>query len=140
MLAVLLPLCLWLVANAAVWLFAINDIPSSAVQRDMATPEPVLLAATELVQGTPCAPHAYTVAQAPAYVRVTWEARRSSTNPRAYFVGALAQQSGRLLAVWQVEGGATARLYDEGCPGLPAGTPAQLAEAASVFASAQSGG
>ena len=147
LLAVMLPLALWLAANGAFAIVAVRDLgpaPQTTAALTSAD-QPILTAVTALVQSTACQPGSdgigeqapYVGEQAP-YVGAEWSARRSAANPRAYYVAASDQTTGRLIGIWQVEGGQVLRLQDDRCTGLPAASAANLAEAAILFSSLES--
>jgi hypothetical protein len=137
LLAVLLPLVLWAGLNVAVVILSNRDLGTAAIQ-PVATPtavpdQPLLDAAVSLVQATPCLPGQTAIQSQSSYRSASWSARRSEADSHAYFVAAADPMTDHLLGIWQVEGGEVVRLQDEHCPGIPAGTPVRLAEAAVLF-------
>jgi hypothetical protein len=137
LLAVLLPLLLWAGLNLAVVIVSDRDLGAASAPPDIApTPapdQPLLDAAIGLVQTTVCAPAQSAIQAQAALSGATWSARRSEADSHAYYVAAADPTTQRLLGIWQVEGGAVMRLQDNHCPGIPAGPPARLAEAAVLF-------
>jgi hypothetical protein len=137
LLAILLPLLLWAGANVALVILANRDLGAIATQAvEAATPapdQPLLDAATNLVQTSACAPAQSSIQAQPAFVGADWTARRSEADSHAYYVAAADPITQHLLGIWQVEGGQVLRLQDDHCPGLPTGTPDRLAEAAVLF-------
>jgi len=131
----LLPLVAWAGLNAAFVLFSVRDLgplpdpTPTAVPADAA----LLSAAVALVQGAPCAPGTGSIGHQAGFAAADWSARRSSADDHAYYVAAAEPTTDELLGIWQVEGGQVTRLQDNRCPGIAAGTPARLAEAAVLF-------
>lgn len=137
LLAVVLPLLLWAGLNVAVVVFANRDLAGTAAPAALtptpAPDQPLLDAAIKLVQDMTCLPASSAIKAQPAFARANWIARRSEADPHAYYVAATDATTEQLLGIWQVEGGQVARLQADQCSGIPAGTPARLAEAAVLF-------
>jgi hypothetical protein len=137
LLAVLLPLLLWAGLNVAVVIVSDRDLGAVPASPEIApTPapdQPLLDAAVGLVRTTVCAPAQSAVQAQAALAGATWSARRSEADSHAYYVAAADPTTQHLFGIWQVEGGAVTRLQDDHCPGIPAGPPARLAEAAVLF-------
>jgi hypothetical protein len=143
LLAVVLPLVLWAGLNLAIVLVASADLGSNA-EHPVAAPtpapdQPLLSAAIALAQTAACLPGTRAVAAQSRLAGAQWAAQRSRADPHAYYVAAADPVTHRLLGIWQVEGGQVRRLQDDHCPGLPAGPPERLAEAAVLFSPRGSG-